>query len=59
MESLGGNSGAGMVGRGSSTVRWTGSFGVQGSSKAQNLGTTNLFRQVEQLIVAAKEEKTT
>ena len=56
MEFLGGNSGASLVGSGSGTVRQTSGFDIKISSATQSLGASDLLRQVEQLIAAAKKK---
>ena len=58
MEFLGENSGAALVGGGISSSEQSSALGVLGSSPAYNSGTTDLLRQVEQFMVAAKKEKT-
>ena len=51
MEFMGGNSGAGMIGSGSSAARWNDcSFEMQGTG-------TDLLKQVEQLMAITKKEK--
>ena len=57
MEFLGANSGAGLAGSGASSSRWSGTFGAQSCSVHYVLGTTDLLKQVEQLIEAAEKKR--
>ena len=55
MKLMGASPGTEIVSGSTGTTEQSRGFGAQGSSSAQSSGTTGVLRQVEQLVVAAKE----